>query len=117
MTEVLCGERLAALSERLTQLEARQSQLEDELATSAPPVLDHDALGALISALRTGLPGSTPGERKLLLGQVIAAIEVRGRDWIRPVLQLPVVRIVGGEVGREGIEPSTLGLRVPCSTS
>jgi hypothetical protein len=39
-------------------------------------------------------------------------VDVRGRDWIRPRLRLPTVRIVRTEVGRGGIEPPTLGLRV-----
>lgn len=52
--------------------------------------------------LAAGFPEAAPAERKHALAQLIEVIEVRGRDWIKPTLRLPTVRIVGGEVGRTG---------------
>ena len=112
-----CGTRLRALSEEIAQLDARRKELEQQLAATAPAELDVNALEELASLLANGLPTSAPSERKHVLGQLVESIEIRGRDWIKPTLRLPAVRIVGEEVERTGIEPvplASLAGRWPC---
>jgi site-specific DNA recombinase len=107
-----CGARLRALGEEIAKLEARRSEFADQIAATPPAALDAGTLEELVSLLENGLPTNVPSERKHILGQLIESIEIRGRDWIKPTLRLPVVRIEDGEVGRAGIEPATLGLKV-----
>jgi site-specific DNA recombinase len=111
LSDLDCGTRLRALSEEITQLDARRRELELQIAAAAPTEIDATALEELASLLANGLPTSAPSERKHVLGQLVESIEIRGRDWIKPTLRLPAVRIVGGEVERTGIEPVTSGLQ------
>jgi len=82
------------------------------VAEAEPSRLDVDAVAELGTLIAAGLPGVAPSERKHVLGQLIESIEIRGRDWIKPTLRLPVVRIEGDEVERTGIEPVTSGLQI-----
>jgi hypothetical protein len=56
---------------------------------------------------------------KALIRELVAELKVNSKTEILPsyYLATPVVCATSEKVGREGIEPSTLGLRVPCSTS
>jgi hypothetical protein len=80
-------------------------------AQTAPAQLDPDALARALHALSDGLPDTEPSQRKHLIHQLVASIEIRDRDWIQPTLRLPTVRIQGGSVERTGIEPVTSGLQ------
>ena len=72
------------------------------------------------------LEGSTPSDAaktKALLALLIAEISVKSRTEIKPTYRVPfdledeLVRQPREKVGRTGIEPVTLRLRVSCSTS
>jgi site-specific DNA recombinase len=106
LPEEACGERLRALTDELTQLALRRDELARQIAAAEPPQLDNGALERLRAALKQRLPVLPPSQRKHLLEQIVHSIEIRGRDWIKPTLRLPVVRTVRGEVGAAGIEPS-----------
>jgi site-specific DNA recombinase len=117
LPEDACGQRLREISDELDQLTARKTELEPRLSEATPAPLDQEALARALHAVTDGFPAIEPSQRKHLIQQLVATIEIRDRDWIQPTLRLPTVRIQGGSVGRAGIEPATLGLRVPCSTS
>jgi site-specific DNA recombinase len=111
LPEDACGQRLRAISDELDQLTAREAELQPQLAQAAPARLDPKVLDRALHALTDGLPGIQPSQRKHLIQQFVASIEIRDRDWIQPTLRLPTVRIVTGSVERTGIEPVTSGLQ------
>jgi site-specific DNA recombinase len=111
LPEEQCGSRLRSLAEQQVQLEERRSELQAAIAEGEPAQLDANAVSELQALVAAGLPGVVPSERKHVLGQLVESIEIRGRDWIKPTLRLPVVRIEGDEVERTGIEPVTSGLQ------
>jgi site-specific DNA recombinase len=112
LPEEACGQRLREIADELDQLTARQAELEPQLTQPAPLQLDPDTFARALHSLTDGLPEIEPSQRKHLIQQLVASIEIRDRDWIQPTLRLPTVRIVTGSVGRAGIEPATLGLIV-----
>jgi site-specific DNA recombinase len=115
LSDTDCGTRLRAIGEEIAQIEAKRRMLEEEVTMAEPAALDEAALEELAALIEGGLPNSPPSERKHVLGEFIETIEVRGRDWIRPTLRLPTVRIVDGEVEPGGIEPPTSCM--PCKRS
>jgi hypothetical protein len=92
LPEQVCGERLREISDEHDQLTHRQAELQPTLTQTAPAQLDPDALTRALHALSNGLPDTEPSQRKHLIHQLIASIEIRDRDWIRPTLRLPTVR-------------------------
>jgi site-specific DNA recombinase len=111
LPEDACGDRLRALTDQATQLDARRADLQAAHAAAEPATLDAATLSELQAFIAAGLPGTEPPEQKRILGELIESIEIRGRDWIKPTLRLPVVRIQTEEVERTGIEPVTSGLQ------
>src|SRR5439155_8607202 len=97
--EEACGERLQTLGEQQQQLTSQRERVQAAIEAAQPAQLDLPSLAELQQLIKEGLPGQTPAERKHLLGQLIEKIEIRGRDWIKPTLRLPV-RIQTGEVER-----------------
>ena len=100
LPEDACATRLRALEDQAAQLQGRHTDLVDALAAAEPAPLDNGAISALHTLLIEGLPDAGPSERKHIVGQLIETIEVRGRDWIKPTLRVPTVRILDGEVGQ-----------------
>lgn len=115
MPEEACGDRLRSLSERSAQLEQHRLSLQDELAASTPAVLDQHMLAAAHASLSTGFADAPLPERKHILAKLVDRIDVRGREWIRPVVRIPVVRIEDEGVGCTGLEPVTPSLSSWCS--
>jgi hypothetical protein len=60
-----------------------------------------------------------PQKTKPLLQLLIDGLRVNSRAEILPTYRLvtPAVCAMSEKVGRAGIEPATLGLKVPCSTN
>jgi hypothetical protein len=111
MPEEVCGPRVRELADRLDALEARRDRLVRKRQAAEPLRLDVGAVAAAERALRAGLTDSTSAERKRLIGALVHSIDVDGRHSIRPTIRIPTVRIVGGTVGRVGLEPTTMGLK------
>ena len=112
--------------ERLTRLQARLDDLrgqEAELSIQAPHEAAHAAtpadLAEIADVLETVCAEGNPRKAKALLNLLIDELRVNSRAEILPTYRLvtPEVCAMSEKVGRVGIEPTTLGLRVPCSTS
>ena len=80
--------------------------------------LDPAALTAVADKLRNTLATGQPEQTKALLRLLIKELRVNGRSEILPTYRVvaPEVCATPSSVGRAGIEPATLGLKVPCST-
>ena len=81
-------------------------------ATQVPRRAVADHLEATIETVE-------PRQAKALLRLLIKDLRVNARSEILPTYRVvtPAVCALPSSVGRAGIEPATLGLRVPCSTS
>jgi hypothetical protein len=109
-----CDERLTRLQARLEDLRARQA----ELSLSTPHQAGHGRtpaeLAAVADQLEHLLAEGEPQKTKALLRLLIQELRVDGRAQIQPTYRLatPEVCATSEKVGRAGIEPATLGLRV-----
>ena len=86
------------------------------MANDAPTAAD---VAAVADLLEDVIAEADPQKAKALLRLLIDDLRVNSRAEILPTYRLvtPAVCAVSEKVGRAGIEPATLGLRVPCSTS
>ena len=123
----------ALLQDRLQDLDTQASELTLHLATlnagldTTTQPFPHDAIRRHRDQLDPGTGDPLdPAKLKALLRLLIHRLTIHNRTHIQPTYRLPTdpdavraapVRPTPAKVGREGIEPSTLGLRVPCSTS
>jgi site-specific DNA recombinase len=110
--------RLADLEAKLEMLREQQQALASQLADPGES-LDPQALATVADRLRDTLAAGEPEQTKALLRLLIKELRVNGRSEILPTYRVvtPEVCATTSSVGRAGIEPATLGLRVPCSTS
>jgi site-specific DNA recombinase len=114
-----CEDRLTRLQSRLDDLHAQQAELELEAphaANSAPTVADLAEVADLVEEV---IAEADPQKTKPLLQLLIDGLRVNSRAEILPTYRLvtPAVCAMSEKVGRAGIEPATLGLKVPCSTN
>ena len=114
-----CEQRLARLQIRLDDLHAQHAELSIATphgATQAPTAAD---LAIVADQLEQLLTTGEPQKTKALIRELVAELKVNGKTEILPSYYLNAAPVcaTSEKVGREGIEPSTLGLRVPCSTS
>ena len=100
------AKRIEALEQRLTDLRARRKALEEAEATRpevpAAAVI-HDTAEAIAEAMNRG----TLQQRKALLQQLVAGVEVNSREEIVPTFRIPAttVRVMDRMVGGPGLEP------------
>ena len=109
--------RLADLQAKLDTLREKEHELAGQLADPTD-TLDPSALAAVADRLRDTLAHGEPEQTKALLRLLIKELRVNGRSEILPTYRVvtPEVCATPSSVGRAGIEPATLGLKVPCST-
>ncbi len=114
-----CEARLERLQARLDDLHAQEA----ELSLQAPDEGTHSATAADLAEVADLLEGvlaeADPQKAKPLLRLLIDELRVNGRAEILPTYRLitPTACAMSERVGRAGIEPATLGLKVPCSTN
>ncbi len=114
-----CEDRLAHLQARLDDLRAQEA----ELTLAAPVQAAHAPTAAELAEIADALEAVTaegdPQKAKALLQLLIDELRVNSRAEILPTYRLvtPEVCAMSEKVGRAGIEPATLGLKVPCSTN
>jgi site-specific DNA recombinase len=109
--------RLADLQAKLDTLREQEHELAARLADPTDTI-DPAALAAVADRLRDTLATGEPEQTKALLRLLIKELRVNGRSEILPTYRIliPEVCATTSSVGRAGIEPATLGLKVPCST-
>jgi site-specific DNA recombinase len=113
-----CEDRLTRLQARLDDLHAQEA----ELALAAPDEAAHAPTPAHVAEvadlLEAVLDEGDPQKAKALLRLLIEELRVNSRAEIVPTYKLvtPEVCAMSEKVGRAGIEPAALGLKVPCST-
>ncbi len=90
LREDLCTRRIEELSAELTSLEARRSELAEEISESQPSVPDPAELAELIGDIARALRDGAPPERKAVMQAVVAEIRVRDRGHIEPVFRVPI---------------------------
>jgi site-specific DNA recombinase len=113
-----CEDRLTRLQARLDDLHAQEAELSLQTPhkpNDAPTAAD---LAAVADHLETVIAEADPQKAKALLRLLVDELRVNGRAEILPTYRLvtPEVCAMSEKVGRAGIEPATLGLKVPCST-
>jgi site-specific DNA recombinase len=109
-----CEERLRRLQARLDDLRAQEAELSLEApheATHSPTAAD---FAAIADDLEDIIAEADPQKAKALLRLLIEELRVNGRAEILPTYRLvtPEVCAMSEKVGRAGIEPATLGLKV-----
>ena len=115
LREEVCTRRIDELSAELTALDARRSDLAEEVSESQPNVPDSAELAALRGDIDRALRDGALPERKAVMQAVVAEIRVRDRGHIQPVFRVPVFGPPYGSVPSAGIEPAARGLGNRCS--
>ena len=112
-------DRLTRLQERLDDLRAQEAELALQTPDEAARALTAAELASVADHLEQVIAEADPPKTKALLRLLIDELRVNSRAEILPTYRLttPEVCAMSEKVGRAGIEPATLGLRVPCSTS
>ena len=119
LTAERCEDRLARLQSRLDDLRVQEA----ELSLAAPHEAAQAATAAEVAEIANVLEAvaseGDPRKAKALLQLLIEELRVNSRAEILPTYRLvtPEVCAMSEKVGRAGIEPATLGLKVPCSTN
>jgi site-specific DNA recombinase len=90
LQEDVCTRRIEELSAELTSLEARRSELAEEISESQPSVPDPAELAELVGDIERALRDGAPPERKAVMQAVVAEIRVRDRGHIEPVFRVPI---------------------------
>jgi hypothetical protein len=115
LREEVCARRIEELSAEVTSLDARRSDLAEEISESQPNVLSPAELGEVREDIEHALRDEALPERKALMQAVVAEIRVWDRGHIQPVFRVPVLGPPYGSVPPAGIEPATHGLGNRCS--
>ena len=105
MPENACAPRIAKLTQRLSELEARRTELAAADDDQLEPLSDDD-LHLLQAHVTEVIADGDPPARKALLQALIQEIRVVSRDEIYPFFNLPVVRPRYGSVPPAGFEPA-----------
>jgi site-specific DNA recombinase len=104
MPEHACAPRIAKLTQRLSELEARRAELAAADEEGLEPLSDED-VHALQAHVGEVIADGDPPARKALLQALVQEIRVVNRAEIYPFFYLPVVRPPYGSVRLAGIEP------------
>jgi hypothetical protein len=89
LREEACSRRIEERSAGLTSLEARRSELAEEISESGPTVPDPAELAELVGDIERALHDGELPERKAVMQAVVAEIRVRDRGQIQPVFRVP----------------------------
>ena len=105
--------RLADLEAKLDTLRDQEHTLAAQLSNPAE-TFDPQALVTVADRLRDTLAAGEPEQTKALLRLLVKELRVNGRSEILPTYRIltPEVCATASSVGRAGIEPATLGLKV-----
>ncbi len=90
LREEVCTRRIEELSAELTSLEARRSDLAEEVSGSQPNVPGPAELAELREDIEWALRDGAHAEREAVMQAVVAEIRVRARGHIQPVFRVPV---------------------------
>lgn len=124
LPEDQCGKRVRALGARTAELRDRQSELQAVLdaMTAEPPTAGE--IEALRNDIKRAIEEGPVTARKSFVQALVQEVRVEDRNDAVPTFRVPMngqipalVREPSRLVGREGIEPSTRGLKAPCSTT
>lgn len=109
-----CGPRLRELEARLAELETLKLSIESRIETKSLNSPSLDEVKSLAAEVRAMINAAHTEEDlpalKRLIEIVIPRVLVESRDRIRPVISMPLVRIMDSWVGPAGFEPATNGL-------
>jgi hypothetical protein len=113
LREEVCTRRIEELSAELTSLEARRSELAEEISESEPTVPDPAELAELVGDIERALSDGELPERKAVMQAVVAEIRVRDRGQIQPVFRVPIfwTTVWLGAPGRNRTSARGLGIR------
>ena len=103
MPKEACAPRIAELTKRHSELQARRAELAYEPDDTPEPLTDSD-LAALQAHTRHVIQHGDPPARKALLQALVTEIRVSSRDEIYPFFAIPVVRPPYGSVPPTRIE-------------
>lgn len=111
LSDVQCAPRIAALNEKLGQLQRRRAELD---VPAAPPPLEVSPgeLREVTEQIEAALLAADTPQVKALLQALVAEVVVDSRERITPVFRVPV-RILSGMVGGPGLEPGCLAAHAP----
>ncbi len=109
MPEQACAPRIADVTRRLGQLEARREELTLDDDDTPEPLSEED-LNTLQAHVRHVIAHGDPAQQKALLQALVDEIRVVSRAEIYPFFSLPAVRPPCGSVRPGGFEPPTHGL-------
>ena len=115
LREEVCTTRIEELSKELASLEARRSDLIEEISESPLQVPGPDELSKLRKEVQRSLENGGLPQRKAAMQAVVAEIRVRDHTHIKPVFRVPIFRPPYGSVPPAGFEPATPGLGNRCS--
>ncbi|MGQ0670838.1 MAG: hypothetical protein ACT4PO_14405 [Actinomycetota bacterium] len=90
LREEVCARRIEGLSAEVTSLDARRSDLAEEISESQPNVLSPAELGEVREDIERAVRDEALPERKAVMQAVVAEIRVRDRGHIQPVFRVPV---------------------------
>jgi hypothetical protein len=116
---LLLGGPVGLRPARLDALREQDADLAQQLGPQATTSPDAAELAAVADNLETTIATADPRQAKALLRPLIKDLRVNGRSEILATYRVvtPAVCALPSSVGRTGIEPVTLGLKVPCSTN
>jgi site-specific DNA recombinase len=105
MPERACAPRIAKLTQRLSELDARRAELAASDDDQLEPLSDDD-LHLLQAHVAEVIADGDPPGRKALLQALVQEIRIVSRDEIYPFFNLPAVRPPYGSVRPAPCEPS-----------
>jgi hypothetical protein len=114
-----CEDRLKRLQARLDDLRAQEAELSIQAPYEAAHAATAADLAEIANVVEEVAAEGDPRKAKALVNLLIDELRVNSRAEILPTYRLvtPEVCATSEKVGRVGIEPTTLGLKVPCSTN
>ena len=105
--------------ERLAELDAERTDLEERRERLSLPELDREFLRKTLADFEEVLPTAENAKKKHLLRQLVKKVLVHSRDTVEVWYGLPgpdPARIAGIMAPRVGLEPTTRRLTAGCST-
>jgi site-specific DNA recombinase len=119
LTAERCQARLARLHTRLDDLHAQHAELSISTPHAAAQAPTAAELANVADQLETLLTNGEPQKAKALIRELVAELTVNSKTEILPsyYLATPTVCATSEKVGRAGIEPATLGLKLHTRSS
>jgi site-specific DNA recombinase len=119
LPEAACGDRIRELNSRTAELTNRRATLIAELEGEPMAAPTDSQLDELRHQVRAAVEQGSSSLQKALVQALVKEVRVEGKGLVVPYFRLPnpnqsadLVRAPAGVVGRPGLEPGTLGLRV-----